>query len=195
MAEEDFDIGEEVSALAPEDKLNQLHGMAESLTTMNTAIESTAAQLEAMKSERHSLRIGEMPRLMNDLNMPSFVYKGWQFELDDLVTGSFPKDPHKRAQAIELLRKYNAEGLLVAQIEIMFPKSEYDIAELLYKFLEFCGYTTKLSETINTQTYNAFARRRLEAGEEIDIEGLGMYHNKIVKPTVAKEKKPRKKFS
>lgn len=177
---DEFDMqGADISA--PEDKLAALHEMARQCKEAEDEIEALDNTLSAVKSALQALRTVKMPDLMNQLQMPEFVFDNYKFKLRDFVSGSFPKDFERRKKAIELLTEYDAAGLIKTEITIPFAKSQHNEALSLFAYLEKEGYPATMNENVHTQTYQAFARQRLEEGEEIDMEGLSLMHGKVVK--------------
>jgi hypothetical protein len=192
---DEFDISENKEQMAPQDKLKTLHSMAGDCLSMSDAIEQMEAQLSAAKAALQSLRTEKMPELMAELSMPDFTFNGLEFKLDDFVSGSFPKDPDKRKVAVGLLKDYEAEGMIKTEITVEFGKSQHNEALDLFNSLVEKGYTASIDENIHAQTYQAFARRRLEDGEPIDAVGLGLFTGKVVKFKPVKEKKSKAKKS
>ena len=66
--------------------------------------------------------------------------------------------------------------------------AQYEQAVKLYDALAVDGMAATLETSVHAQTLQAFARKRLEKGEVIDTEALGLYVGKVVKTPGDKKK-------
>lgn len=179
---DEFDVG----ASAPSDKLEQLHELLEEALALEGAVAQMEDDLKAAKSALHSLRTGRIPDLMAEMQMDEISFKGWSIKIDDFVSGSLPKDPAKRAKAIEWLESNDAAGLIKTDVSVSFGRSEHEAATSLWQSLESDGLPASLQSSVHAQTLQAFARQRIRDGESIEPEILGLYVGKVAK---MKEKK------
>lgn len=177
MTAEEFDVG----VSAPSDKLEQLHGLLEEAFALEGALAQMEDDLKAARSALHSLRTGRIPDMMAELQMDEATFKGWSVKVDDFVSGSLPKDPKKRAKAIDWLEANDGAGLIKTDVSVSFGRSEHEQATSLWQSLEGDGLPASLSSTVHAQTLQAFARQRIRDGDPIDPEALGLYVGKVAK--------------
>ena len=101
------------------------------------------------------------------------------FSLETFVSGGWPKDPFKRAVAVSHLEAIGAAGLIKSKLEIVTGRDSYDRVTVLADQLRDWG--PSLDTGVHTMSLRAFARRRLAAGDPIDLDALGLFAGPIVK--------------
>lgn len=186
---DEFDVGPS----APKDRLERLA----SLVKQAAALQAMAANLEAdAKAARKSLYalVGHpqhsgtaaIPDLMAELQLEKISVAGFDLTLNDEVTGSLPKDPAKREAAIRWLEEHDGAGLIQTHVGVDFGRSQYEEARGLYESLKSQGDPVEMTSDVHHSTLKAYARQRLKEGEEINLEGLGLYLGKTVKLKEAK---------
>jgi len=178
---EDFDLGAEGGAATPPDALARLQTSVDELLEMEKIVEQMEEDLKAAKATLQSLRTGRIPDLMNEIGMPFLVRNGKSVELTDFVSGSLPKDPERRAQAIKWLENKGAGGLMRTEVSVEFGRNQHNEALSIAGELRDKGLAPTVASTIAPMTLQKFARDKLKAGEEIDFEILGLYTGKVVK--------------
>lgn len=179
MAEtnDEFDVG----PTNEQGKLDDLHEALDEMIDLNKLIAAQAEALELSKSTYHQIRTRRIPDIMAELQTKKMEFRGREFEVVDFVNGSLPKDPEKRAVAISLLKKEDASGLLKTVVQVSFGKGEENKAQKLYSDLAEEGLPAKLDSDVHPQTLQAFVRRKIKDGEEIDYEALGIFVSPIVR--------------
>jgi hypothetical protein len=185
---DEFDVGTDGEASASPDALVNLR---ESIQTMIDLEENIAIMEDDLKAAKHSLqsiRTGRLPDLMAEIQSDHFTHDGWECKLNDFVSGSLPKDPVRRAAAIDWLERNEAEGLIKTDVKVVFGRSQYDEAVEVADNLMQEGHAVDVSSGVHAQTLQAFARERIRNGDEIDCELLGLYSGKVVKATKVKTK-------
>ena len=184
---DEFDLGEGAAQAAPE-PLKRLNELADEAISLEQLIEDQETTLAAAKTALHEIRTKFMPELMMQIQMTQFVHGNRLFQMKDFVSGSLPKEPDKRTRALELLKEYQAEGLIKTDVTIAFGRSQYEQAIKFYDALAADGMAATLETSVHAQTLQSFARKRLEKGESIDTEALGLYVGKVVKTPSDKKK-------
>ena len=189
---ESFDLGGE-QIPADSNILHQLHENAEKLLNIELMIETLENELKAAKGELQKLRTVTMPTLMVQAEMSEMTYRNHKLVLKDFISGSLPKDPEKRGKAIAYLESHDGAGIIQTEVLIRFPKSQYNKAIDLHNELTARGLPSVAETGVHAQTYCKYARDRLENGQPIDTEALGLFVGKVVDVKEVSEKKPKKK--
>ena len=180
----EFDITAELGdALSGTDKLRALHNLAEEAIALERAIFDTEGVLKAQKAALQTIKTRRMPDLQMEIQQPLFVYHNRQFYLSDYVSGSLPKEEHAEARrsAISYLGELGEDGLIKTMLTVPFGKSQHNEALDLYEQLKETGYPVSIESGVHAQTLQAFARRKLEDGEKIDWERLGLFVGKVTR--------------
>lgn len=194
-SESEFDMDVSIGT----DKLEQLHKLADECVLLESKIKDQEGVLSATKAAYQFLKSQSLPRLQMELQQPLFVYKNRQFDLNNYVSGSLPKEEPERSAAYAYLDELKAEGLIKTVLSIAFGKTQHNEALDLYEQLKESGYPVEIETGIHAQTLQAFARRMLEDGEEIDWEKLGLFVGKITRideldPKTGKKLAKKRKF-
>lgn len=190
---DEFDLAGDGAASAAPDQLKLLNQKMQEVIDLNEMIEQLEADLKAANATLQNLRTKEMPEIMATIQVDSMTFGGFKFDLDTFVSGSLPKEPDSRAKAIEWLEKHDGAELITSDVEVKFARSEHEEAVKIYDFLSAQGLSAVLNSGVHAQTLQAFARRRLADGEDIDFDVLGLYHGKVVKFKSVEKKTSKKK--
>lgn len=176
--------------------VDQLNAYGVELVAIEQRMKEMEAELHSLKSRAHFLKSEAMPDLMDQIGFSSFKIKPNQgmadqgmadepvpereFTITRGISGSFPKDVEKNARALEWLEQHEADGIVKTRLQADFPRSEYQAAkDIAHSISNRCDPT--ISATVHPMTLKKFARERLEAGQEIDLELLGLHSFRFVK--------------
>ena len=164
-------------------ELTKIIVMANDLIGIETDIAEQEGLLSVLKREKQDIVARQLPELMAEAGMGSgddVMVAGWKFLLTEYVSGSWPKDSDRRANAKSLLGEYDALGLLKTNLSMAFGRGEEEIAAKAAKALAKFGEPT-VDETVHHSSLAAFARERLSKGEDIDFETLGLRSEMLVR--------------
>ena len=178
MNAEEFDMG---GASAPSDKMDVLNAALEEAVQLETVVSQMEEDLKVAKKALNSLKSGRIPDLMDELEMETVTFRGWQVKIDDFVSGSLPKDSHRLERAINWLEEHDAGGLIKTDLTLAFGKSQHNEALDLAARLEAEGHAPSVKSGVHAQTLLAFARERIRNGDPLDIDVLGLYVGKVAK--------------
>lgn len=166
---------------ADESQLDRLNAKVDEAAGLDTIIKQMEDDLRAARSSYHELRTKEIPDMMAEMGIEEVTRNGWKVKVEDLVSGSLPKDPEKREVALQTVCDYGAEGIIKTQIVANFDKGEHNIALAACAQLQEQGMDAEVIENIHPQTYLAFARERLKNGEDFDSDKLNLFVSRIAK--------------
>lgn len=177
MSDDEFDIGPANSA----GKIDDLQEALEEAIEVEEMIQAQTEMLETLRKRNHHLRSKTIPELMTELQMDKVTFRGYEVASAELVTGSLPKDPEKRAGALKHLAELGAEGLAKTTVSVQFGKGDEQGARAAFSKLKAEGLPVKMEQDVHAQTLQAFVRKRLKDGEEIDPERLGIFVSPMVR--------------
>lgn len=178
MDDDEFDVEAPKSA----DTLKLLQEAAQLQLAQEQLVDMLEDELSAAKSELHRLRTNVVPELMAQCNSDSFNIGEYDIKLEDLVSGSLPKDPDKRKLAIDWLVEHEHGGMITTVMQIEFGRSQHNEAvDLALRLQEKEGLAPKLASGVHPQTLMAFVRKQLKEGKPVDPEVLGVYVGRIAK--------------
>lgn len=183
-----FDVGAGGTELPP-DSLQKISAAVAEMIQLEMRVEQLSADLQATNSLLHQMRTGRLPDLMAEAQQEECtVAGGISVKVFPFVSGSLPKPQDARKAALQYLEKNGASGLLKTELTLEFGKSQHKKAVALAKQLIKKGLAPTVEETIHAQTLQKFARDRMENGQPIDLEVLGLFSGRIAKLRVAKKK-------
>ena len=177
---------EEEVAVATSSKpteLTEITMMARDLIGIEEEIAEQEECLSALRKEKQAIIATRLPDIMAVAGMGSgddVTVDGWKFLLTEYVSGSWPRDPDRRATAKSLLVVYDALGLLKVNLSMAFGRGEEKLAQRVFKAMSKFGDPV-LDENVHHSTLAAFARERLTKGEDIDFDGLGLRSEMLVR--------------
>jgi PIN domain nuclease of toxin-antitoxin system len=180
-----FDVGAED---APANLVEVVKGACEEAVELDHTISGYEQSLKAAKGRLHHLRSKSIPEAMSEAGIGDVfsLDSGHVITVSQFVSGTLPKDPEKRAAAIEKIDQVGGGALIKTQFALAFGKGEKEEADALVALLAKHGLYAEISEGVHPQSLQAFAREKLRNGEDMPLEELGLYAG-----TIAKIKAPK----
>lgn len=178
-----FDIEEEAQASSDSSAMQRMMRMAAEMIETESMIDGMEETVKDLKSRLTYLKTSELPDLMAENGLTSFTHSdtGQTVEVSDFVAGSLVKDPAARKTALDWLAANGAAESIKTQVSVEFGKSEHNRAKDLAAKLQQDGYFVQDIETIHNQTLLAFVREKMQNGEEVPVESLGLYAGRMAK--------------
>jgi len=168
--------------------LSELIEKVNEAANVERGIKELEEMIKQQKSHLHKLRSVELPDAFAEVGMSEFVSEdGTKVKIDDFVSGSLPKDPLKREQAITHLEDIGGEGLIKDTMTVLFEKSQHNSALSVVSDLKEKGFNVDFSSGVHAQSLMAFAREKLKEGTHIETETLGLFTGRIAKIKLPKE--------
>jgi hypothetical protein len=167
--------------------LETVRTLATELRDLETEIAELEETLKLLKGRANDLKTQELPEALGDLGMESFsLSDGFSVKINEVVSGTLPKDPAAKRAALALLAEYGLDGIIKNEISLAFGRGEDNIAKSLAAELREKGYEADVTEGVHPQTLAAAVRERLRSGEEVDTQALGIYCGRTVKTSFGK---------
>lgn len=166
---------------APTDgQFAELYRLADQLRGADLEVEQQTESLKQAKERQRHIAEVALPELMDEMGMETFTTSsGLKATVKTSVHASIPKT--RLAEAMTWLDKKGHGGMIKATVTVGFARDEQDEAKSLVNDLQEDGFAPKLAEGVHPSTLKAWAKKRLEAGEEIDIELFGVFRRREVK--------------
>ncbi len=181
----DFDLGE---GQASPVSLEQLVSLGKQFVDAEEGVSALEEALSAAKKELHHLKTNVIPDAMAEVGLDEFkLPDGSKVSVADFVSGSLPKDPERRANAIRWLEAHDASGLIKTEISLNFSRSQHNVALDVFEGLKKQQLEPVLESSVHAQTLQAFAREAIKNGNEIDTEVLGLFVGRAAKVKLAKK--------
>lgn len=195
---DDFDtlLGEAQALPAAPNALKSASDIVEAMARCELDVEEIEAALKAKNAELTALKTVSVPAALataglSDFTLADGLYKGVKVHVGDFVSGSLPKEPERRDAAIALLEEYEASDLIKDQIVIACAKSQHNEALDLVARLQKEGWGVVFGSDVHAMTLQKFGRERLEKGEPLDAETLGLYIGRAAKLSWPRQKKAK----
>lgn len=169
--------------------LSHLHQSLAEATDLIQESENLSGQLKAAETRLRELQTERIPEMMMSLGLESLNREGWDVKLSALVEGSLPKEPAKRAAAIKWLEENEAADLIKTTVTVTFKREEYKKATKLAEQLKKKNLDVVVQADVHSSTLKSWARERLERGEKLATDVLGLFIGKIAKFKNVVEKK------
>lgn len=167
---------------APTGDINTVRKLAEELRDLETQVAELEETAKLLKARANEIKTQELPEVLTELGLDGFkLSDGFSVKINEVVSGTLPKDPTLKRTALDLLVSYGAASIIKNDINLSFGKGADNEAKALAADLREKGYPAEVVEGVHPQTLAAFARERIKAGEDLDTEALGIYVGRTVK--------------
>lgn len=187
------DVFEELAAAqGPTPKLGKLVKQAADLARKMREHEEA---LEKLSGEFRAITERTLPEEMALSGCERFTGKdGSIIEIKDFINGSVPKDEERRNKAFDWLKKNGAEDLIRLAVAFNLDPSQKKAQKAVIAFAKKSGLTYDAAFKVHPQSLYAFVRERLDSGEQVPVDTLGLYVGKVAKITLpsGKIKGPKK---
>jgi len=169
-----------------DEKLKSLADLARQQVVLQQRIEKGEELLAKLNEELKVLQTQRIPDAMAEIGMESFsLSDGTAITVEPFYSASIPKE--RQDEAFQWLRDNDYDSIIKRNIVITFGKGEDGWAR---KFMADLAKRKKKvifenKQTVHPQTLKAFVREKMEAGENLPEELLGVFVGKKAKITPA----------
>lgn len=159
-------------------------------------IEQAEAMLVAWKTEYNFLSGTIIPTAMKAVGLNYLsTDDGAEIEIKDFISGTLPKDPRRRDLALKWLEKNEGRDLIKQGIDVHLDRGDEKAADAVKGWLDKNGLPYDVEVGVHPSTLAAYARERMKAGKEVDLDCLGLFAGSVAKIKLAKKVKQEKKAS
>lgn len=177
----------ESGAVASKDALTAVREGISDLIAAEELVTQLEDDLKAAKKQKQFLATSKLPDLMAEIQSDHFSHAGFDIKVSDFVSGSIPKAEDRNKLAIKWLEDNEGAGIIKTEVSLIFGRSQHNEAADLAGQLLSDGYTPDLKSSVHAGTLCKFAREKLENGEEIDTDVLGLYVGRVAKVKAIKK--------
>jgi hypothetical protein len=179
----DFDV-----VITPDvSQLKSIEELASQAYSLMKQIEELEKMLKKYKEEFLDLTRKSLPDAMAAAGTKSFTTtSGVTLTVKDFINGSLPKDEVKKAVALQWIENNGGKSIIKSELVAEFEKGQGNLERKnrAAEALADLGVTFVDKENIHPMTLAAFAREKMEAGEEVPVEMLGLYAGRLCKVEV-----------
>lgn len=134
--------------------------------------------------ELDEIRYYQLPEVMAEAGLTSFRLDTG--EVVNMTTDYRASLVKYKGAAIEWLHEIGEDDLVYTDLTLKFSRGEKERMERASKILEDAGLEFSMIEDVNTGTFKALVREKMENGMEVPIENIG-----VTVADVSKIKRPK----
>jgi predicted transcriptional regulator len=162
------------------DKLGELSSLAEELRGAETEVANLEAKLAAAKADVERIAEEEIPELMAEIGMAEFkTASGFTVSIDRKVYAKIPK--YRMGEAVQWLDDNGEGGMVRRKVIVDFNRDQEDAAAELAEDLESKYAAVAQDYSVHSSTLKAWAKRKIEAGEELPEDLFGILTKQVAK--------------
>lgn len=180
---DDFDEGGKEAAT--EDQLSTITKEARKAVALQKQINDLQAATETLNNELAEIIRKTLPSLFDSAGLLDFTLDdGSVIEIKDVVSGSLPsadKKPAEREAAIDWIKENGGDGIIKTYYNTEFGVGQEKLARMFEAIITKAKFIAKKTVGVHPQTLCAFVREKLENGEEVPVDKLGVYTGRHAK--------------
>lgn len=192
----------EADAKIPMVGLGQVTALAEKLLKLDNEIEKTEKRLKALKDEHARIETGDLPDLLDSVNMEEFALSdGTKFKVLPVIKASIPtslniakqRDPEKRDElqerqdaAFKYLRDNEADSLIQNQLVVIIEKGKDNMVGDIEAYIQEHGLQSERNTSVNAQSLSAYVREKIQKGHDVPFDTLSVFSGRKTKITKAR---------
>ena len=161
---------------APQDTLQQLRVAVKYRNDLEDQTDGLTADLEALKAEQRKVIEVMVPELLDAAGVDKIEVDGWEVSTKADFYGGLPKDRFKPETAIQWLDAHDGGGLSQTDVVAHYGRSQKDEAARAAEMMAQAGGTVEVIEAVHPMSLKKFARDRMEGGESLEPEILGLHY-------------------
>lgn len=163
--------------------VKKVQGLCLEAEALAETIENLEELLKSAKARDNIIKTQELPEAVSELGTTEWKSENGRYEVsvDSFVSGTLPKDPDRREAAIEWLTEHDGAAMVKTEIVMAFGKQDREYAEKMIASLKKSKAPFEVTEGVHPQTLLAYVRERMEDGEPVDLDVLGIYSGRKAK--------------
>lgn len=122
-----------------------------------------------------------IPAKLAEMGIDKVEVDGNKVSLRTFVSGTMPKDPIQRENALAHIREIGAGDFIKNDVSVSFGVTQDNSAKSLQAELEDKGFDTSAKTWIEPMTLKKLIRERVEANQEIDLEMFNAHIGQVAK--------------
>lgn len=151
----------------------QLSDLVRKLRNVENQIEDAEQHLKALKAEKHTLSVENIPALMDEMGVDRLDVDGVTVTRKMMVHASIPVD--RREEAFAWLRSEGLDDIIKNDVTLSFGKGEDNVAGDVVGLLRDRGFDPDTKTYVHPSTLKAFVKERVTDGKPIDLDMFGAF--------------------
>jgi hypothetical protein len=173
---------EDFNTETPTDSLERLTNLAAELNDAEDQAMLIEEELKAAKERVRELSEREIPELMADVGMETFVTKeGLKISVREKIHASIPKT--RIEEAVAWLERNGHGGMIKSEVTAAFGREDRDLAQELLERIRGEGMTAKETATVHPQTLMKLLNDLDAEDVEFPMDVFGAYRRRVAKVT------------
>jgi len=170
----DFEQAASSLSSLSDESLGEISDLVKEQTRLEDIIENLETKTKEFKKELKRVQEDRLPDALLELGIKSFKMNDGSFiEVKKHYSASIP--PKHKEEAFKWLNEHGFGDLIKNQIMTKFVRGQEKASEELLLRLVKQGYTVDSKKFVEPMTLKAFARERVEAGEELPSDLFGLF--------------------
>lgn len=159
--------------VANDSKLKRVSALAQQQANLEAALAATNESAKALGEQLRTVREIDLPAAMDEAGLSKFTTSSG---LQVSVSERFSCGNLKTAVGLDWLRAHDGADLIKREVEVTFSRGEdADAAALAAELAKrYRGHDIKDYSQVVWNTLSSWVKERVEAGEEVDFEALGV---------------------
>lgn len=171
------DLTPEQRALLEDDagvvgNLTEIMALAKRQLELEGEVDILEQQLKEKKKVLLNISDRELPAAMAGVSRVQ-LDDGREVSVKEELTASVPKK--RKHEIVEKLREWGAGDMIANTLTVQIDKGADEKAQDLYRVAADMGFVPKRDETVNTGSLKAYLKKRLEDGEDTDLQFFGAH--------------------
>ena len=164
-------------------QIKELSELCSDALRLQKEIDQGEEMVKQLKNELHVLNTKVIPDLMLSLGVKSqTLIDGSSVEIGKFMNGGLPKDD-RRGRALKWLEDHDGADIIKQHINMRFGRESYKLVKKVLAALDRLEVEYESDKSVHPQTLYKYARERLENGEDIPLDLLGLFTGRVAKIT------------
>ena len=159
----------------------ELSNLIRAVSDVGKQLSKAEEAIKSLKESRDRYLYDLIPSKMAEMGMDKVEVDGNKVSLRTFVSGTMPKDPIAKENALAHLREIGAGDFIKNDINVSFGVTQDNSAKSLQADLEEKGFNTSSKTWIEPMTLKKLIRERVEANQEIDLDIFNAHVGTIAK--------------
>ena len=149
---------------------SELSSLIRIVSDVGEQLSKAEAAVKALKLKKDQYLYELIPAKMAEMGMTKVEVDGSKVSLRTFVSGTMPKDPLAKENALAHLRTIGAGDFIQNVLSVSFGVTEDNSAKSLHADLEAKGFQPEAKTWVHPMVLKKLIRERVEANQEIDLE-------------------------
>ena len=165
---------------------SELSDLIRAVNGISKEVVSGEEKVKGLKKQRDRYVYELIPDLMQRLGMERVEVDGNVVTLSTFVSGTMPKDPLQKQEAMAHLRDIGCGDFIKNTLTVQFGRTQDNEAKSVFADLEEAGHNPSLGEKVEPSTLKKLIKDCIENGVQIDLERFNAQLGTIAKLSTTK---------